>query len=57
VLLHGVNPDGGINVNTLETDYRWYIQQGLMGDIVDIRNMVDNRFVDHALQQVGRYPR
>jgi hypothetical protein len=55
IQLHSVNPDGHINVAALETDYRWYIAQGLIGDVVNLSQLVDGQFVDYALQQVGRY--
>jgi NitT/TauT family transport system substrate-binding protein len=57
IQLHSVNPDGHINVAALETDYRWYVAQGLIGDIVNLGQLVDGQFVDYALQQVGRYAR
>ncbi len=55
IQLHSVNPDGHINVGALEADYRWYIAQGLIGDVVNLSQLVDGRFVDYALQQLGRY--
>jgi NitT/TauT family transport system substrate-binding protein len=57
VQLPSVNPDGYVNVDALETDYRWYISQGLIGDVVNVRSLVINDFVDYALQQLGPYPR
>ncbi|MBX5493329.1 MAG: ABC transporter substrate-binding protein [Chloroflexi bacterium] len=57
VQLPSVNPDGYVNVDALEADYRWYISQGLIGDVVNLRSLVINDFVDYALQQLGPYPR
>jgi ABC-type nitrate/sulfonate/bicarbonate transport system substrate-binding protein len=57
IQLHSVNPDGQINVSALDADYRWYVGQGLMGDIVDVNQLVDNQFVDYAVQQLGRHVR
>jgi NitT/TauT family transport system substrate-binding protein len=55
VALHTVDPDGRVNFAALESDYRWYVAHGLMQDIVDLHQVVDNQFVDYALQQLGRY--
>ena len=53
--LPAVNPDGHINVAALEEDYRWYVAQGLIGDGVNVAQLVDGQFVDYALRQVGPY--
>jgi hypothetical protein len=55
--LHAVDPDGRVNLAALEADYRWYIAQGLSGDVVDLRQIVDDQFVEYAVQQLGPYPR
>lgn len=57
VILPSVNPDGRVNVDALEADYRWYVSQGLIGDVVNLRSLVVNDYLDYALQQVGTYAR
>jgi NitT/TauT family transport system substrate-binding protein len=53
--LPAVNPDGHINVAALDADYRWYVAQGLIGDGVNVAQLVDGQFVDYALRQLGPY--
>jgi NitT/TauT family transport system substrate-binding protein len=55
--LHTVDPDGRLNFAALESDYRWYVAHGLIPDVIDLRQVVDNQFVDYAVQQLGPYRR
>jgi NitT/TauT family transport system substrate-binding protein len=55
--LHAVDPDGRVSFAALEADYRWYVAQGLMSDVIDLRQVIDNQFVDYAVQQLGPYQR
>ncbi len=57
VALHTVDPDGHVSLPVLESDYRWSVAHGLMPDVVDVRQVVDNKVVDSAAQQLGAYPR
>lgn len=57
IQLTSVNPDGRIDLAALQADYRWYVGQGLIGDVVNLSQLVDNQFVDYAVQQLGRYAR
>jgi NitT/TauT family transport system substrate-binding protein len=57
VQMPSVNPDGYVNVDALETDYQWFLSEGLMTDMGGPRPLVTNEFVDYALQQVGSYQR
>jgi NitT/TauT family transport system substrate-binding protein len=57
VQMPSVNPDGYVNVDALEADYRWFVSEGLLTDMGGVRPLVVSDFVDYALQQVGPYQR
>jgi len=57
VQMPSVNPDGFVNVDALESDYRWFVSEGLLADVGGVRPLVDHQFVEYALQQVGPYRR
>lgn len=51
----GLNPDGYVNEASIESDLEWYFERGHVRERPDIRRLVDNRYVDFAIQQLGRY--
>jgi NitT/TauT family transport system substrate-binding protein len=53
---NGVNPNGSINLQGLADEQEWYVANGYMTDRLDLDQVVDYRFLDFALQQLGRYP-
>ena len=55
IVLPGLNPDGYVFKESLAEDQRYFLRLGLQREPVDIDQMVDNQFVDYALQQLGRY--
>jgi NitT/TauT family transport system substrate-binding protein len=57
VRLGSVNPDGHVNIEALEADYRWFVSEGLLADTGGVRPLVVGDFTDYALQQLGPYPR
>src|SRR4051812_5711495 len=50
-----MDPNGSVNVASLRALQRWYVDRGETGD-VDLERVIDTRFVDYALGQLGRYP-
>jgi ABC-type nitrate/sulfonate/bicarbonate transport system substrate-binding protein len=50
-----MNPDGYINAEALAADLDWFVVNGYLREKPDLRTVVDNRFVEYALQQLGRY--
>ncbi|HZU07893.1 MAG TPA: ABC transporter substrate-binding protein [Chloroflexota bacterium] len=50
-----MNPDGYINAEALAADLDWFVANGYLRERPDLRMVVDNRYVDYALQQLGRY--
>jgi NitT/TauT family transport system substrate-binding protein len=53
----GLNPDGAIGLQSLQDDVAWYRRKGVVQDDLDLSRVVDNQYVDYAVQQLGRYQR
>lgn len=54
----GMDPDGRLNVNGLKADQNWYATvDGSVREKVDVDKLVDQSFVNYAVQQLGPYAR
>jgi NitT/TauT family transport system substrate-binding protein len=51
----GLNPDGAIGLQSLQDDVTWYRQKGVVQEDLDLGRVVDNQYVEYALQQLGKY--
>jgi NitT/TauT family transport system substrate-binding protein len=51
----GMNPDGRVNVQSLEDDLAFYREQGLVKGKVDMERLVDHSFADAAVKALGPY--
>ncbi len=51
----GLNPDGYINMGTFADDVEWWTDHGYVQGHVDPASVVDNSFVDYAIERLGRY--
>jgi NitT/TauT family transport system substrate-binding protein len=51
----GMNPDGKVNVQSLADDLAFYQEQGLITGDIKAEQVVDNTFVDAAVQELGPY--
>ena len=51
----GIDPDGGMNLESLEYDQGWLVERGHLRERVDMSRVVDLRYRDAALQRIGRY--
>jgi NitT/TauT family transport system substrate-binding protein len=51
----GINPDGYINIPGFRDDIEWWASKGHLPAPVDPAPMVDNSFVDYAIERLGRY--
>jgi NitT/TauT family transport system substrate-binding protein len=49
------NPDGYVNVESVVADYQWYVDNGFVQNPIDPRMLIDNQYVDYALEKLGRY--
>ena len=50
------DPNGTLNVDSLQDVQRWYVGRGEQTGEVDFGRVVDMSFVDYAISRLGRYP-
>lgn len=48
----GLNPDGYLNVDSIQKDLRWYHDKGYMNTLPEISEIVDHEFVEKALAEI-----
>ncbi len=51
----GVNPDGYADPKSIAPDRDWYFSKGLMQQKVDLSKVIDNQYVEYALERLGKY--
>ncbi|MBX9739222.1 MAG: ABC transporter substrate-binding protein [Beijerinckiaceae bacterium] len=51
----GMDPDGKVNVESLQRDVDFYTSQGLVQAKVDVRSIVDSSFAEAAVKALGPY--
>ncbi len=51
----GLNPDGYVRTEGIQMDIDWYKSQGLLKGDLTAEDVVDNSFVDHAIEILGHY--
>jgi hypothetical protein len=49
-----VNPNGYLFAETIQLDQEFWVASGAMPQPVDLAQVIDNSFIDAALQVVGR---
>jgi hypothetical protein len=49
--------DGNIAVEALEMDQEFYLQHGQQRERLNVRELVDRRFAEYAVQVLGPYQR
>jgi NitT/TauT family transport system substrate-binding protein len=50
-----MNPDGYVNAEAVAEDLKWYTAHGYVQQPPDLAKVIDNSFVDHAVQKLGKY--
>lgn len=50
-----INPDGRANAESIAWDQDWMLRLGLVRQRVDMAQVIDNRFVDYAVERLGPY--
>lgn len=50
-----VDPNGALNEASMAQDIDWWVRQGLLAERVELAGVVDNRYAEQAVQQLGRY--
>jgi ABC-type nitrate/sulfonate/bicarbonate transport system substrate-binding protein len=51
----GLNPDGYLRMKGIEMDLAWYKQRNLLKTDIKLQEVVDNKYVDFALNILGKY--
>jgi NitT/TauT family transport system substrate-binding protein len=51
----GLNPDGYVNMESFAADMEWWTSQGFIKTRVEPTAVVDQSFVDYAVERLGRY--
>jgi NitT/TauT family transport system substrate-binding protein len=54
-VIGAVDPDGYVNADSIKYDMDWIVAQGYMPSAPLLKDVVDNQWVDYAVQQLGRY--
>jgi NitT/TauT family transport system substrate-binding protein len=54
---HAINPDGWVEVASIERDFQFFKDQNQIKVAVQPQDVLDRRFVDYAVQQLGPYKR
>lgn len=51
----GINPNGYVNADSIAEDQEWYFARGTVKKKVDLKTLIDNQYVDYAIQRLGKY--
>ncbi len=55
MIMPGLDPNGRVNVESLDASQTWWLAKGSQTARADLGRLVDNQFVDWAIQQLGPY--
>jgi NitT/TauT family transport system substrate-binding protein len=50
-----LNPNGYVNADSIRSDFEWFRRDGQIEGRVDVDTVLDNTYVDYALDRLGRY--
>jgi NitT/TauT family transport system substrate-binding protein len=53
----GLDPDGKLEVESIRQDLAYYREAGLVTEPIDLAKVIDTRFQEYAVQQLGPYQR
>ena len=51
----GMDPDGRVNIESLQRDLDFYTSQGLVQTKMDVAKIVDHSFVEAAIKALGPF--
>ncbi|HLG69836.1 MAG TPA: ABC transporter substrate-binding protein [Chloroflexota bacterium] len=51
----GLNPDGKLDVKSMQEDVDYYVSAGYMKEPLDVSKLVDSSYQEYAVQQLGPY--
>jgi NitT/TauT family transport system substrate-binding protein len=55
IIPHYVDPDGRVGAESLKKDWAYFRSQGLIKDEIRVDQLIDNRWVDEAVKELGPY--
>jgi NitT/TauT family transport system substrate-binding protein len=55
MIMPGLNPNGRVSQESLDNSQGWWLEKGTQQARADLSKVVDNQFVDWAVQQLGPY--
>jgi NitT/TauT family transport system substrate-binding protein len=55
MVMPGINPNGLVNLDSLNTLQNWFLNKGSQKEKVNLAKAVDRQYVDWAVQQLGTY--
>jgi ABC-type nitrate/sulfonate/bicarbonate transport system substrate-binding protein len=55
MVLPGLNPNGTLNIDGMREDMNWFLAEGRMRELVDIKKVVDTRYIEAAVSKLGEY--
>jgi NitT/TauT family transport system substrate-binding protein len=55
MVLPGLNPNGTLNIDGMREDMNWFLAEGRMKELVDIKKVVDTRYIEAAVSKLGEY--
>ncbi|MBI4320509.1 MAG: ABC transporter substrate-binding protein [Chloroflexi bacterium] len=50
-----INPDGYVYPESIQKDMDFFVKRGDVKDPVNLKEAIDNRYVDYAIEKLGRY--
>jgi NitT/TauT family transport system substrate-binding protein len=55
MVVPGFNPNGQLNLESMERQQAWYLAHGLQTAPADVNSLIDYSFVRYAVEQLGEY--
>jgi NitT/TauT family transport system substrate-binding protein len=50
-----VDPNGGVNIDTLKNDFKFFLERGLVTDKITVEQVIDRSFAEEAVRVLGVY--
>jgi NitT/TauT family transport system substrate-binding protein len=56
MVMPGLDPNGVVNAAGMKNDMEWFFSKGFLKQQVDVSEVVDTSFAEHAVKLLGPYP-
>ena len=50
-----VDPNGGVNTDTLKNDFKFFLERGLVTDKITVEQVIDRSFAEEPVRVLGVY--